>query len=179
MAENQCVKIEGIMEGLFSGNGEALREMVRELVQQVIQGEADAHFGAPWNAKGMDRPNGYRNGFKERRINTRVGELSLRIPQARNSSYFPSCLERWQTSEQALMATLAEMYIKGVSTRKVSQLVEEMCGVEVSASTVSNLVKSIEPKVEALSSDMKIDPPNDTKTDPLVDMKKPSCARSE
>ena len=146
------VKFEGmeaLKEGLFSGGGDALRELVQEMVQQVIQGEADEHFGAPWNAKGILRPNGYRNGFKERQMSTRVGELSLRMPQARNGSFFPSCMERWQTSEQALMAVMAEMYVKGVSTRKVSQLVEEMCGVEVSASTVSNMVKAIEPRVEA------------------------------
>jgi len=149
MAENQCGDLEGFREGLFAGNGEALRELVRELVQQVIQGEANEHFGAPWNAKGIMRPNGYRNGFKERQLNTRVGELSLRMPQARNGSFFPSCIERWQTSEQALMAAMAEMYVKGVATRKVSQVVEEMCGVEVSASTISNIVKAIDPKVEA------------------------------
>lgn len=149
MAESQCEGLEGLGEGLFRGNGEALRELVQAMVQQVIQGEADEHFGAPWNAKGMLRPNGYRNGYKERSLNTRVGELSLRMPQARNGSFFPSCLERWQTSEQALMAAMAEMVVKGVSTRKVSQVVEEMCGVEVSASTVSNLVKAIEPRVEA------------------------------
>ena len=73
----------------------------------------------------------------------------MRLPQARNGSFFPSCLERWQTSEQALAAALGEMVIKGVSTRKVSQLAQEMLGVEVSASTVSNLVKVIEPKVNA------------------------------
>lgn len=149
MAESQCGDLEGLREGLFAGSGEALKELVQEMVQQVIQAEADEHFGVPWNAKGMLRPNGYRNGYKERQLNTRVGELSLRMPQARNGSFFPSCMERWQTSEQALMTTMAEMYVKGVSTRKVSQLVEEMCGVEVSASTVSNLVKGIEPRVEA------------------------------
>lgn len=75
--------------------------------------------------------------------------LKLRLPQAGNGSFFPSCLGRWQTSEQALAATLGEMVIKGVSTRKVAQLAEEMLGVEVSASTVSNLSKAIEPKVKA------------------------------
>jgi len=78
-----------------------------------------------------------------------MGTLKLRLPQTRNGSFFPSCLERWQTSEQALAATLGEMVIKGVSTRKVAQLAEEMLGAEVSASTVSNLVKAIEPKVNA------------------------------
>lgn len=149
MAERKFGPGEGFGEGLFEGGGEGLRALVEEVVQTLIGAEADQHFVAPWNAKGFARPNGYRNGHKERELRTRVGTLQLRLPQARNGSFFPSCLERWQTSEQALAATLGEMVIKGVSTRKVAQLAEEMLGVEVSASTVSNLVKAIEPKVEA------------------------------
>lgn len=149
MAEGQFGPERGFGEGMFEGGGEGLRALVEEVVQALIGSEADQHFGAPWNAKGLPRPNGYRNGLKERDLRTRVGTLRLRLPQARNGSFYPSCLERWQTSEQALAATLGEMVIKGVSTRKVSQLAEEMLGVDVSASTVSNLVKAIEPKVEA------------------------------
>ena len=148
MAAIQFESPEGLREALFKGEGTALRELIQSIVQEVIQVEADEHFGAGWNAKGEDRPNGYRNGFKDRSMKTRVGELSLRLPQARNGSFFPSCLERWKTSEQALMSTAVEMYLKGVSTRKVSKLVEDMCGAEVSASTVSNLIKMIEPRVE-------------------------------
>lgn len=139
----------GFGEGLFTDGGEGVRALVEEVVQALIGAEADEHFGVPWNAKGLPRPNGYRNGLKGRELRTRIGTLKLRLPQARNGSFFPSCLERWQTSEQALAATLGEMVIKGVSTRKVAQLAEEMLGVEVSASTVSNLLKAIEPKVNA------------------------------
>jgi transposase-like protein len=149
MAEGKFGPGEGFGEGLFADGGEGVRALVEEVVQALIGAEAEQHFGAPWNAKGLPRPNGYRNGLKERSLRTRVGTLQLRLPQARNGSFFPSCLERWQTSEQALAAALGEMVIKGVSTRKVSQLAQEMLGVEVSASTVSNLVKAIEPKVEA------------------------------
>lgn len=149
MAEGKFGPGEGFGEGLFADGGEGVRALVEEVVQALIGAEAEQHFVAPWNAKGLPRPNGYRNGVKERSLRTRMGTLQLRLPQARNGSFFPSCLERWQTSEQALAATLGEMVIKGVSTRKVSQLAQEMLGVEVSASTVSNLVKAIEPKVEA------------------------------
>ena len=122
MAEGQFGPERGFGEGMFEGGGEGLRALVEEVVQALIGSEADQHFGAPWNAKGLPRPNGYRNGLKERDLRTRVGTLRLRLPQARNGSFYPSCLERWQTSEQALAATLGEMVIKGVSTRKVSQL---------------------------------------------------------
>ena len=149
MAEGKFEPGRGFGEGLFADGGEGVRALVEEVVQALIGTEADKHFGVPWNAKGLARPNGYRNGLKGRELRTRMGTLKLRLPQARNGSFFPSCLERWQTSEQALAATLGEMVIKGVSTRKVAQLAEAMLGVEVSASTVSNLVKAIEPKVNA------------------------------
>jgi transposase-like protein len=149
MAEGKFGPGRGFGEGLFTDRGESVRTLVEEVVQALIGTEADEHFGVPWNAKGLPRPNGYRNGLKGRELRTRMGTLKLRLPQARNGSFFPSCLERWQTSEQALAATLGEMVIKGVSTRKVAQLAEEMLGVEVSASTVSNLLKAIEPKVNA------------------------------
>ena len=149
MAEGKFGPGRGFGEGLFADGGESVRALVEEVVQALIGEEAEEHFGAPWNAKGLPRPNGYRNGLKGRELRTRMGTLKLRLPQARNGSFFPSCLERWQTSEQALAATLGEMVIKGVSTRKVAQLAEEMLGVEVSASTVSNLLKAIEPKVNA------------------------------
>lgn len=149
MAEGKFGPGEGFGEGLFSDGGEGVRALVEEVVQALIGAEADQHFGSPWNAKGLPRPNCYRNRLKERSLRTRVGALQLRLPQARDGSFFPSCIERWQTSEQALAATLGEMVVKGVSTRKVAQLAQEMLGVDVSASTVSNLVKAIEPKVDA------------------------------
>lgn len=148
LAERQFGPRTGLGEGLFAGGGHALRALVEEVVQELLAVEADRHFGAPWNAKGLARPNGHRNGFKGRELRTRVGMLRLRLPQARNGSFFPSCLERWQTSEQALATTLGEMVVQGISTRKAAHLAQEMLGVEVSASTVSNLVKAIEPKVE-------------------------------
>ena len=140
MAEGKFGPGRGFGEGLFADGGESVRALVEEVVQALIGEEAEEHFGAPWNAKGVPRPNGYRNGLKGRELRTRMGTLKLRLPQARNGSFFPSCLERWQTSEQALAATLGEMVIKGVSTRKVAQLAEEMLGVEVSASTVRHLM---------------------------------------
>ena len=98
---------------MFEGGGEGFRALVEEVVQALMGAEADQHFGAPWNAKGLPRPKGYRNGLKERDLCTRVGTIRLRLPQARNGSFYPSCLERWQTSERALAATLGEMVSKG------------------------------------------------------------------
>jgi transposase-like protein len=89
MAEGKFGPREGFGEGLFADGGEGVRALVEEVVQALIGSEADEHFGAPWNAKGLPRPNGYRNGLKGRELRTRMGTLKLRLPQARNGSFFP------------------------------------------------------------------------------------------
>ena len=84
---------------------------------------------------------GHANGFKGKTLHTRVGDLQLKVPQARESDFYPQVLERGVRSERALTAALAEMYVCGVSTRKVSKIVEELCGHQVSSSTVSRLAE--------------------------------------
>lgn len=113
MAEGKCGPKEGFGEGLFVDGGEGVRALVEEVVQAWIRAEADQHFGALWDAKGLPRPNGDRNGLKERSLRTRVGTLQLRLPQAWNGLFSPSCMERWQTSVQALAVALGEMVVKG------------------------------------------------------------------
>ncbi len=82
---------------------------------------------------------GYRNGFKEKRIQTRVGELHLEIPQVRGLRFYPKSLERGCRSEKALKLAIAEMYVMGVSTRKVTEITEQLCGLEISATQVSRV----------------------------------------
>lgn len=77
------------------------------------------------------------NGFKPKRLQTRVGELELSVPQVRGAKFYPTALEKGSRSERALTVALAEMYVQGVSTRRVSKIVEELCGFEVSSSDVS------------------------------------------
>jgi transposase-like protein len=90
----------------------------------------------PWER--TDERAGYANGYKDRHLSTRLGALDLRVPQVRgDTKFFPSALERGQRSERALKCALAEMYIQGVSTRRVTQIMETLCGTEVSSSQVS------------------------------------------
>lgn len=141
---------EGIEEGLFSdASGEGFRVLVEAVAQGLINAQAEAHFAAPWNAKGLPRPNGYRNGYKPRGLQTVAGAVELEVPQARDGSFRPTLFERWQRSEKAMLATCAEMVLAGVSNRKVAKLTQEAFGAEVSASQVSQLMKALDPALEA------------------------------
>jgi putative transposase len=92
---------------------------------------------------------GYRNGYKTRKLTTRVGTITLRIPQIRNGVFSTDLFMRYQRSEQALVLALMEMVINGVSTRKIAAITEELCGTSFSASTVSALCKKLDPIVKA------------------------------
>jgi transposase-like protein len=124
-----------------------LRSMLAQMMQAAIQAEFDRFMGAgPWERTGERR--GWRNGSKRRRLHTRVGTIELRIPKDREGRFQPSLFERYQRSEKALVLALVEMYIQGVSTRKVQKVVEQLCGVLVSASQVSALVKGLDGELE-------------------------------
>ena len=115
MAELKFEVPEGAVEGLFSQpGGEGFRALVETVVQALIERQADEHFNAPWNARGIERPNGYRNGFKSRGFQTVAGALDLSVPQARNGSFKPAIFERWQRSERAMMAACVDMVLMGV-----------------------------------------------------------------
>jgi len=124
-----------------------LKEMVRVMMQEVMEEEVTRHVGAQPHER-TDQRTGYRNGRKSRSLNTRVGKLGLEVPQVRDAEpYRPSVFERWQRSERALLATCAEMYFMGVSTRKVSRVLEEMGGFSLSAATVSRVAAELDEKL--------------------------------
>src|SRR5690606_20998668 len=90
---------------------------------------------------------GYRNGYRQREMKTRVGTLELRVPRVRDGSFSTDLFERYQRSERALLAALMEMVINGVSTRKVRRITEQLCGTSCAKSTVSELCKTLDPQV--------------------------------
>lgn len=122
---------------------DALRHMLTTLIQQTLEREFTQFLGAQPHERSAART-GWRNGHRRRRFTTRVGTLELRVPRDRAGQFQPSLFARYQRSEQAFVAALVEMYIQGVSTRKVTHIVEELCGVRVSASEVSALVKQLD-----------------------------------
>ncbi len=127
---------------------DAMRAMLRGLVQETIQQEFDAFLGAQPFERSPER-RGWRNGSKPRVLKTRVGQLELRIPKDREGRFQPSLFERYERSEKALVLALIEMYVHGVSTRKVSRIVEELCGHLLSASAVSLVTKKMDTELAA------------------------------
>ena len=129
-----------------------LREMVRTFIQALMSAEADAVCGAPYGERSADRVN-QRNGYRERRFDTRAGRIDLSLPKLRSGSYFPDWLiEPRRRAERALVQVVAECYVKGVSTRRVDGLIRTL-GIEgISRSQVSTLAKSLDEAVEAFRS---------------------------
>lgn len=127
---------------------DALRAMLQTLIQETLEREFAQFLGAaPFERSAARR--GLRNGHRRRRFLTRVGPLALRVPRDRAGRFQPSLFARYQRSEQALVFALIEMYLKGISTRKVSAVVEQLCGATISASEVSALVKRLDGELEA------------------------------
>jgi transposase-like protein len=120
-----------------------LQGVVRGLVQELLELEMDEYLGAGRYERVTSR-RGYRSGHRPRRLLTRLGELELAVPTERSGRYRTRLFERYQRSEQAFLLTLQEMYLAGVSTRKVRQITEELCGYEISASSVSRAVRRLD-----------------------------------
>jgi putative transposase len=135
-------------QGRAEAPEDLLRAMVQRLVQETLQAEFDQFIGAGPFERGPDR-RGWRNGYKPRTLKTRVGKLMLRIPQDREGRFQPSIFERYERSEKALVAAMIEMYVQGVSTRKVSKIVEQLCGHLISASAVSAVTRKLDEEVGA------------------------------
>jgi transposase-like protein len=130
------------------GEIDFLREAVRHFVHELMDEEVTALIGAERYERTDERTN-QRNGVRHRTWDTRVGSLDLAIPKLRSGSYFPSWLEPRKRSEQALVAVVAEAYLRGVSTRKVEALVQSLGIASLSKSEVSRLAASLDDQVKA------------------------------
>lgn len=124
----------------------ALKEMVQTLVGQALEAEISRHLGAA-SYERSDARLGHRNGHKPRTMKTRLGELEFQVPQAREGGFRPSLFERYQRSEKALLMTLQEMFVKGVSTREVNDVLEAMGGFAVSPGLVSRAAAELDEHV--------------------------------
>lgn len=134
------------MLALFQDD-EALRLLVQTTVQELLEAEMDEALGAGKGER-TDQRRGYRSGYYGRKLTTRVGTLELRVPQDRGGLFRTEVFARYQRSEKALLLALAEMYVQGVSTRKVRAVTEELCGHGFSASTVSAITVQLDAELE-------------------------------
>ncbi len=122
---------------------EAIPEMMRILINQAMQAERSKYLQADEYERTEDRK-GHANGYKPKTVRTRMGEITFAVPQVREGGFYPSALEKGLRSERALTITLAEMYVQGVSTRKVKAITEQLCGVEISATQVSRATAQLD-----------------------------------
>jgi putative transposase len=135
---------------LMSEDADFLKPLLKEVVQQVLEAEMDEALGAQKSERTGERV-GYRSGYYNRALITRVGKLELRVPQDRQGRFRTEIFERYQRSEKALVGAMAEMYVQGVSTRKVKAITEELCGHEFSASTISRVNQTLDEELEKFS----------------------------
>jgi transposase-like protein len=131
------------LEQLSEQGTEFLPELIRILVNAAMHLERQKHLGAGWHERTPERQ-GHANGYKAKTVQTRVGDITFAIPQVREGGFYPGALEKGLRSERALTMTLAEMYVQGVSTRKVKAITEQLCGIEISSSQVSRATAQLD-----------------------------------
>ncbi|MER8467814.1 IS256 family transposase, partial [Mesorhizobium sp. M1396] len=138
----------GELKALLLSDEDGFRQALQTVVQEVLEAEMTEAIGAEKGERTAERTS-YRSGYYERKLVTRVGVLELRVPQDRAGRFSTELFERYQRSEKALVSALVEMYVQGVSTRKVKAVTEELCGHSFSASTVSEATTRLDEALKA------------------------------
>lgn len=144
--------IDAVVELLATNGFDGMAQAMEILFNEAMRLQRDDFLGAGPHERTPDR-RGYANGFKPKRLKSRLGQLDLRVPQVRDvddgDRFYPQALERGERSERALKVALAEMYVQGVSTRKVAAITRELCGFDVSSSQVSRAAAELDGELEA------------------------------
>lgn len=143
----ECNMPKEFLQPILENGLEGFNEVMQSLLNLAMRIEREnALCAAPYQrtAERLD----YANGYKPRTLQTRLGEMTLSIPQTRNGDFYPSCLEKGLRSERAINVAIAEMYIHGVATRDVRNILEKMCGLEVSAMQVSRATQMLDDEFE-------------------------------
>ena len=134
-----------------TGDGDFLRTVAESVLQIIMEADVDGLIGAGRHERSSDRST-WRNGYRDRSLDTRLGTLNLKIPKLRTGAYFPGFLEPRKTAEKALVSVIQEAWIAGVSTRRVDELVQAIGMNGISKSSVSKLCKDIDERVNAFLS---------------------------
>ncbi len=148
MAQRTRTGITAATQSVLTDDPDFLRFIVERVVQAVLEAEMTAHLHAEPYERSAER-RGYRNGSKPRQLNTRVGTLTLQVPQDRDGTFSTQLFARYQRNEKALVLALMEMYVEGVSTRKVREITEVLCGTGFSKSLVSELAGQLDEELDA------------------------------
>lgn len=147
--ETESTSIQGALEALLEAGLDGMAEALEILFNEAMRVDRNAFLRAGPHERTSER-RGYANGFKPRSVKTRIGNLDLRMPQVRDSEegFYPRSLERGLRSERALKLAVAEMYLQGVSTRKVKAITEELCGVNISSTEVSRATQLLDEELQ-------------------------------
>jgi putative transposase len=148
MAYKQRIGMATTTQSILTDDPDFLHLIVERMVQAVLDAEMTAHLHAEPYERSVERK-GYRNGYKPRQLNTRVGTLTLHMPQDRDGTFSTQLLAHYQRSEKAFVLALMEMYVAGVSTRKVREITEVLCGTSFSKSLVSELAGQLDTELDA------------------------------
>ena len=146
--QENCTLPNELTDLLIEQGFDSLPELIRILVNAAMQAERQKHLGVDPYERSPKRQ-GYANGFKPKTLKTRLGEITFDVPQVRDGSFYPDALEKGLRSERALTLALAEMYVQGVSTRRVKSIVEQLCGTSISSSQVSRAAAQLDETLEA------------------------------
>jgi putative transposase len=140
--------VDEIIKGLIDNGTGGLKPVLELLFNTAMKVEREKALGAASHERTEERQ-GYANGYKPKELQTRMGSLELKIPQARGLKFYPQSIEKGTRSEKALKLAIAQMYLEGVSTRKVQDITEKLCGYEISSTQVSRLTKELDEQFEA------------------------------
>ncbi len=143
---NITLNQEEVQQLLSTNSGDVFKKLLQECLNSVLRAESAEQLHAAPYERSEGRTDS-RNGFRDRELNTRIGRITLHVPRHRNQPFKTMIFENYSRSEAALIASMAEMVVNGVSTRKVSQLVETLCGTSCSKSAVSELCKDLDASV--------------------------------
>lgn len=146
--QSHCTLPEEILEQISQQGFDVLPELLRILINAAMQAERERHLGARAYERSTSRQ-GHANGYKPRTVRTRVGPITFAVPKVREGGFVPQALEQGLRSERALTLALAEMYVQGVSTRKVAAITEQLCGTAVSSMQVSRAAAQLDEVLEA------------------------------
>ena len=137
-----------LLEQIATEGLEALPEMIQIVINTAMKAERQKYLGVGPYERSPERQD-YANGYKDKTVTTRVGDITFAVPQVRQGPFYPSALEKGLRSERALLSTLAEMYVQGVSTRKVAAITEQLCGTSVSSTQVSRATAQLDEVLQA------------------------------
>ncbi len=145
--ENHCTLPSELLAQIASEGLACLPQLIQVLINTAMQVERQQHIGVGPYERSEERK-AHANGYKPKSVTTRVGQVTFAVPQVREGDFYPQALEKGLRSERALTLALAEMYVQGVSTRKVAKITEQLCGCAVSSTQVSNAARELDTSLE-------------------------------